>query len=150
MCGDFLLQFCLMILCKENEWEIIDAISGICIYISVQFLIEFVIKYPFITLIAYKRTKNDVTKFTLDLDIAGACENAPQKIREILTLGIDLGTGDPKVIKANQILILDYFIRDFYLVLYKKAKSLYSEFYCNSICNKSNIELNLLKIPSTL
>ena len=68
----------------------------------------------------YEQTKDDVTQFTLDLDIAGLLEKAPDRIMNILTNGIDLGTGDSKVIGGNQTIFNDFFIKDFYLVLYQK------------------------------
>ena len=68
----------------------------------------------------YEQTKDDVTQFTLDLDIAGLLETAPDRIMNILTNKIDLGTGDSKVIGANQTIFNDFFIKDFYLVLYQK------------------------------
>jgi hypothetical protein len=68
----------------------------------------------------YEQTKDDVTQFTLDLDIAGVLETAPDRILNILEKGIDLGTGDPKVIGANQTIFNDFFIKEFYLVLYQK------------------------------
>ena len=86
--------------------------------IILRLLINYTIMLYLITV--YGQTKDDVTQFTLDLDIAGLLETAPDRIMNILENGIDLGTGDSKVIPGNQTYFNDFFIKDFYLVQYQK------------------------------
>ena len=81
--------------------------------IILRLLINYTIMLYLITV--YGQTKDDVTQFTLDLDIAGLLETAPDRIMNILTNGIDLGTGNSDLISGNQKFFNDFFIKDFYL-----------------------------------
>ena len=64
---------------------------------------------------------NGVLNFTLDLDIASEVTKADQVIQKILADNdLSLGTGDPKKVKGNTHLFLNWLVNDVYLKQYEK------------------------------